>query len=58
MTFAIFLGGLPLLTGEKVGKVGKFFPTFIWKASRWQKTLLYLHLELTQQCYNVDITVA
>ena len=46
MTFAIFLNGLPLLTGEKVGKVGKFFPTFIWKASRWQITLFLFTLRI------------
>ena len=48
----------PLLTGQKVGKVGKAFFTFIYEASRLQITLAnrvllsYLHinsLELTHK---------
>ena len=44
-------------------KVGKVFPTFIKEASRLQillanRTLIsYLHLELTQECKDVNIKV-
>ena len=53
----------PLLTGEKVRKVGKAFPTFIQKAARFQITLrnraciAFLHFLALKSHRNVTLWI-
>ena len=63
-TLLIAKAEFPLLTGYKVGKAGKAFPSCIQEdldckySSNTEPNLLFtLNSELEHKCYNVDITV-